>query len=163
VGFGEVDESVIVLADRGKLEYCLACILQNGIEAVIEGRAWQDAAQKATEHVSVENANATKGAEVRPISETDFDVTVSIRPKDGMGELRVRDRGIGFDEEIKKRLFTPLFTTKTKRGARFENDGMGLFTVRRLIEAMGGSIDAHSAGAMAGAEFTIRLPLTLEV
>ena len=164
VGFGVVDDSVVVLADRPKLEYCLRCILQNAVEAVAEGHAGARAYSRSRAGSAEMEADldaVIDAARSRPTA-AKFDVTISILASEGSGEIRVRDEGIGFDEEIKKRLFTPLFTTKLKRDTDSANDGMGLYTVKRLIEAMKGEILARSNGVKAGAEFMIRLRLATE-
>jgi signal transduction histidine kinase len=54
--------------------------------------------------------------------------------------LEVEDNGTGMGAKVKARLFTKFFTTKEPgRGT-----GLGLVTVRRLLEAMGGRIQLHS-------------------
>ncbi len=162
VELGAVGDAALVQADRAKLEYCVKCILQNALEAVMERRTW-DVADSRNRGVEPDADLDTMIASARSKAEdARADVTISILAAQGSCDLRVRDEGIGFDEEIEGRLFTPLFTTKATRGAELPNDGMGLFTVKRLIEAMGGEIHAHSDGARQGAEFTRRLPLAPE-
>ncbi|MES1167896.1 MAG: HAMP domain-containing sensor histidine kinase, partial [Oleiharenicola lentus] len=54
--------------------------------------------------------------------------------------LEVEDNGTGMSASVKARLFTKFFTTKEPgRGT-----GLGLVTVRRLLEAMGGEIELRS-------------------
>jgi len=152
------DAEVIVQADRHQLEYCLQCILQNAIEAVQERRA-------GTRHVRRDepDLDALVSSPVGPEERTpEPDVKVCVTKVREFGEIRVRDEGIGFDKEIEERLFTPLFTTKLNRDPDSSNDGMGLYTVKRLVEAMGGTIEPRSDGDCAGAEFTIRLRLAGE-
>ncbi|MCW3996251.1 MAG: ATP-binding protein [Candidatus Bathyarchaeota archaeon] len=64
----------------------------------------------------------------------------------------VSDTGKGIPEEIKPRLFTPLVTTKAK------GQGLGLAVVKRLVEALGGSITFESE-IDKGTSFRITLPL----
>ncbi len=66
--------------------------------------------------------------------------------------IAVADTGKGIPEEIKPRLFTPLVTTKAK------GQGLGLAVVKRLVEALGGSIKFESELGK-GTTFTITLPL----
>ena len=74
-------------------------------------------------------------------------------------EIRVRDNGIGIPAELLPRIFD-LFTQLDHRTDHSAGGlGIGLALVRRLVEMHGGSITALSAGAGAGSEFVIRLPL----
>jgi signal transduction histidine kinase len=52
--------------------------------------------------------------------------------------IKVADTGVGIPDEVKSKLFTPMFTTKAK------GQGLGLAVVKRLIEAQGGSISFES-------------------
>jgi two-component system CheB/CheR fusion protein len=75
--------------------------------------------------------------------------------------VRVRDQGIGIAPDMLARLFVPfaqadetLARTRSRGGL-----GLGLALVRMLVELHGGTVEAHSAGLGAGAEFVVRLPL----
>ena len=68
--------------------------------------------------------------------------------------LRVEDNGPGISDEIKTRIFDPLFTTKLAG----KGTGVGLAYCHRIIAAHKGQIRLEkSAGA--GAAFTVELPL----
>ena len=56
------------------------------------------------------------------------------------GFLEVEDNGTGMTEEVKSRLFEIFFTTKPAG----HGTGLGLVTVRRHLEEMGGRIEVHS-------------------
>ena len=73
----------------------------------------------------------------------------------GFMEITVADTGMGISEEGMKRLFHPLFTTKTK------GTGLGLVVCRNLTEANNGTIRVKSASGK-GAEFTLTLPVQME-
>ena len=73
--------------------------------------------------------------------------------KDTNAFVSVEDTGEGIPEEAKSKLFTPLFTTKSK------GQGFGLAVVKRLIEAQGGKISFESK-LDKGTIFTVQLPLT---
>jgi signal transduction histidine kinase len=64
--------------------------------------------------------------------------------------ITVKDTGIGISEDAKDKLFTPLFTTKSK------GQGFGLAVVKRLTEALGGTVTFKSQESK-GTTFTIRL------
>jgi signal transduction histidine kinase len=73
--------------------------------------------------------------------------------------VRVSDTGIGIEPaqlDAIFELYAHAGQEGTKRAA--QGLGMGLYLARRLIEAHGGSIRAHSAGPGYGSEFTVRLP-----
>lgn len=72
--------------------------------------------------------------------------------EDGSTRILVEDNGCGFSVEEKERLFAYGFTTKT------EGQGMGLHSAATAASALGGSIEAHSAGPGRGARFVLSLP-----
>lgn len=61
---------------------------------------------------------------------------VEVRVEDG--RLAVVDNGAGIDDQARERLFTPFFTTKAR------GTGLGLSTVRKIVQAHGGHISVHS-------------------
>lgn len=73
---------------------------------------------------------------------------------DGKGHVRilVEDTGEGILDTIKPKIFSPLFTTKSK------GQGFGLAVCKRVIEAQGGTIDFESEVGK-GTRFIIELPL----
>ena len=71
----------------------------------------------------------------------------------GFVEIRCRDTGEGIGDEIKPRIFDPLFTTKL----RGRGSGLGLAVVSQIIREHGGAIEVES-GAGQGAEFKIKIP-----
>ena len=78
---------------------------------------------------------------------------ISAYCNDNHAFVSVEDTGEGIPEEAKAKLFTPLFTTKSK------GQGFGLAVVKRLVEAQGGKISFESKLGK-GTIFTIQLPLT---
>jgi PAS domain S-box-containing protein len=65
--------------------------------------------------------------------------------------ITVEDTGVGIPEEAREKLFTPLFTTKSK------GQGFGLAVVKRMTEALGGVVRYESEEGK-GTKFIIRLP-----
>jgi signal transduction histidine kinase/PAS domain-containing protein len=65
--------------------------------------------------------------------------------------ITVQDTGVGISEDAKDKLFTPLFTTKAK------GQGFGLAVVKRLTEALGGTVTFESQEGK-GTKFAIKLP-----
>jgi PAS domain S-box-containing protein len=70
--------------------------------------------------------------------------------------ITIQDTGTGIPDEVKKKLFTPLFTTKAK------GQGFGLPVVKRMTEALGGTVEFESEVGK-GTTFTVRLPLPKEL
>lgn len=69
--------------------------------------------------------------------------------------LTVSDEGPGISDSIKARIFEPFFTTK-ERG---QGTGLGLATVKSIVEDHGGTIDVTTALGE-GTTFDVRLPAT---
>jgi signal transduction histidine kinase len=65
--------------------------------------------------------------------------------------VRVADNGPGIDPETLGKIFSPFYTSK-QRGT-----GLGLALSKKVVDAHGGSIEAHSAPGE-GATFTITIP-----
>jgi signal transduction histidine kinase len=88
-------------------------------------------------------------------------IELTCEPHGAEVEIRVRDNGIGIPAELLPRIFD-LFTQLDRRTDHSASGlGIGLALVRRLVEMHGGSVSALSAGAGAGSEFVIKLPLLL--
>jgi PAS domain S-box-containing protein len=68
--------------------------------------------------------------------------------------LVVQDTGIGMDEEVRKQIFLPFFTTKDVD----QGTGLGLSVVHGIISSHGGKIDVHSRKGK-GSRFEITFPI----
>jgi signal transduction histidine kinase len=78
-------------------------------------------------------------------------LTINAYRKDSQMIFSVEDTGVGIPEEIKPKLFQPMFTTKAK------GQGLGLAVVKRLIEALNGQITFESKEDK-GTKFIVQLP-----
>jgi PAS domain S-box-containing protein len=76
--------------------------------------------------------------------------------------LSVRDKGAGIEPELLPRLFSPFLQADRSLDRSRGGLGLGLALVKGLTELHGGCVEASSAGAGRGAEFTIRVPLEQE-
>jgi signal transduction histidine kinase len=79
-------------------------------------------------------------------------LTVESVLRDGLIEIRIADTGVGLSEELRKKLFSPFFTTK-KNGT-----GLGLAITYRIIENHRGRIDVASEPGK-GTTFTVKIPV----
>ena len=82
-------------------------------------------------------------------------IRISVTAIDSWCHIAFSDAGPGIPLEIREKIFTPFFTTKSR------GSGLGLPTARRLIEAHGGSIsiDCPPAG---GTTVSIQLPTQVQ-
>ena len=65
--------------------------------------------------------------------------------------IAVKDTGVGIPEAVKGKLFTPMFTTKSK------GQGFGLAVIKRMTESLGGTVSFESQEGK-GTTFIVRLP-----
>jgi PAS domain S-box-containing protein len=77
---------------------------------------------------------------------------ITAYPQENNAFITVADSGMGMSEEVKTKIFTPMFTTKTK------GQGLGLAVVKRLVEAQGGIVCFESEMGK-GTKFIIKLPI----
>jgi signal transduction histidine kinase len=113
-----------VLVDRERLRRAVLNLLQNAWQALTE-----------SEHDCLQ---AT--------------VAISTRVVDGRLALAVADNGPGIPEDIRERIFDPLFSTKSF------GVGLGLPLVRQVVEQHGGDISVDTA-LDEGTTITLTLPL----
>lgn len=69
--------------------------------------------------------------------------------------ITVSDTGVGIPEAVRPKIFTPLFTTKSK------GQGFGLPVVKRMTEALGGTVTFESTVGK-GTTFTLKFPISKE-
>ncbi|MGE0432656.1 MAG: response regulator [Planctomycetota bacterium] len=119
------DAGLDVLADRGHIEQILMNLVVNAREAMPDGG-----------YITIETL-ARHDADPPSV------------------ELRVIDTGVGMDESVRRRIFEPFFSTRSKA----ESTGLGLSTVYGIVTSLGGSIDVESEPG-AGSTFRVLLPAT---
>jgi PAS domain S-box-containing protein len=79
------------------------------------------------------------------------ELTIKANKKIDKIVISVQDTGVGIPEEVKTKMFTPLFTTKSK------GQGLGLAVVKRLVESLKGEITFESQPNK-GTKFKVELP-----
>ena len=85
-------------------------------------------------------------------------LTIHIRPEQGMAQLLIRDSGPGITEDLRLRLFQPFASGHAGSGS-----GLGLTIAREIVVALGGTITLHNrlqGQAITGLDACVRLPLT---
>ncbi|MCX6719292.1 MAG: HAMP domain-containing sensor histidine kinase [Candidatus Taylorbacteria bacterium] len=84
-------------------------------------------------------------------------ITVSLARKDDRIIFKVQDTGIGMTEADKSKLFTKGGRGKDSLSINVNSTGYGLFFVKKVIEAHGGTVRAESEGKDKGSVFTVEL------
>ena len=82
----------------------------------------------------------------------DGKLTINAFCQDDKAVICIVDNGAGISDEIKDKIFIPLFTTKAK------GQGFGLPVVKKLTEAMGGTVTFESEKGK-GAKFILKFPV----
>jgi len=77
---------------------------------------------------------------------------IQSRRENGEVILTVEDSGVGIPADCRDKLFTPLFTTKSK------GQGFGLAVVKRVAEALDGTVTFETEEGK-GSKFIVRLPI----
>jgi signal transduction histidine kinase len=86
-------------------------------------------------------------------------VTISGDVDTGTVRVRVTDTGCGIDPDVLPHIFERFRQGNNRTARSVGGLGLGLFIVRRFVEALKGQIVAESAGDGSGATFTVTLPV----
>jgi nitrogen fixation/metabolism regulation signal transduction histidine kinase len=108
------------------------------------------------EHLNSVFSNLVKNAIQAIPQQRNGLVKISLNMEGDRVVARISDNGAGIPEDLKSRLFTPYFTTKSS------GSGLGLSIVKRLVEGMGGQISFESEQGE-GTTFTVSLPVVYSV
>ncbi len=128
---GDAGRDVEVVVEEGMTAYGDTRLLQVVLENLL-GNAWKFTSK--TVHARIELRTTTA---------------------DGAGAFEVRDNGAGFDMEYAKKLFHPF--QRLHGETEFPGTGIGLATIRRIVERHGGRISVV-ASVGKGAAFTFTVP-----
>jgi signal transduction histidine kinase len=92
-------------------------------------------------------------------SPADGEIAVELVASGGRARLSVCNDGPPIPEEIRERLFDSMVSTRGSGAIDRPHLGIGLTIVRRIVEHMGGSIEARDRPDGEGALFILELPL----
>ena len=88
-------------------------------------------------------------------------VRLRVLPGNGKASVAITDEGPGLSVEDQKKLFRKFTRLTAKPTGGESSNGLGLSIVKRLAEAMGGSVECQSVLG-AGATFIVHLPAWVE-
>jgi signal transduction histidine kinase len=86
-------------------------------------------------------------------------VDVTLSREQSSLQIQVHDNGQGISAELLPRVFDRFRQADSSTRRRFAGLGLGLSIVKYIVEAHGGTVEAHSAGEGQGSTFTVRLPI----
>jgi len=87
-------------------------------------------------------------------------VIVSVSTEGNEARVCVADTGVGMAQDVLKRVFEPFTQEPQSLDRALGGLGLGLATVKGLVELHGGRVAVYSAGAMKGSQLVFTLPLT---
>jgi len=90
-------------------------------------------------------------------------ITVTADVEAGEVVVRVRDTGVGIPAEMLPHVFDWFAQVDSSMGRAKGGMGIGLGLVQGLVEAHGGTVEAHSEGPGKGSQFVVRLPVPNKV
>jgi CheY-like chemotaxis protein len=86
-------------------------------------------------------------------------ILVTTRVVDEMVEVDVQDHGLGLPADALPKLFTTFYRVDSGDRRMIKGTGLGLAINRRIVEAHGGRVEAHSDGPGLGSRFLFTLPV----
>ena len=123
-----------IKADRGQMNQVLMNLVANGRDAMPEGGT-----------LTIATGNVYLGIDLRE--------TVQGGGAKPYVRLRIKDTGVGMDEQTRQHVFEPFFTTKSLR----KGTGLGLATVFGIVSQSGGFIFVDSQQGR-GSVFSVYFP-----
>jgi PAS domain S-box-containing protein len=132
-------DRVLLTTDIQRMRQVIVDLIMNAIEAIPEGGIGTIVIQTETVDVPEHSGQTANGS---------YPVTL---PRGSYAVLEVRDDGCGMDEDTRKKIFDPFFSTK------FLGRGLGLASVQGFVRSNGGDVQVQSAPS-AGTSIRILLP-----
>ena len=86
------------------------------------------------------------------------EITLDLTRTGGWVRLQICNEGPLIPDDIRERLFDPMFSTREARCNGQPHLGIGLYVVRLIAERLGGKVQAGTRADGRGPEFTVELP-----
>lgn len=86
---------------------------------------------------------------------------ISSTEQEAVYEFTCEDNGIGMGEDFQKHLFEPFTQEARSARTKYEGVGLGLSIVKKLVDALGGTITCHSEKDV-GTSFCVRLTFRID-
>lgn len=86
-------------------------------------------------------------------------IVLALSAAEGQAVVMIADTGVGISAEALRHVFERSFREGRRERYGSAGSGFGLYIVKRLIDAHGGSVSVESAGPGTGTCFTVTLPL----
>jgi signal transduction histidine kinase len=146
-----IGDGLVLLADVTRLRQILINLLANAVKYSSQGSAIEVTAQSVEESM-VAPHHPLKAGLVASAARTE----VEAMP---MACIRIRDHGLGVPLGEQRKLFQRFVRLERDITGPVRGTGIGLYTCRTLVEAMGGMIWVESAGIPGdGSTFAFTLP-----
>jgi signal transduction histidine kinase len=84
-------------------------------------------------------------------------VTATVEDAEGLVVVSVEDEGVGVEGDV-DRLLAPFVQADASAARRFGGVGLGLYIVRSLVDALGGSLSIENVET-GGARFSFSVPV----
>ncbi len=89
-------------------------------------------------------------------------ITVEARREAGHAVIRVRDTGVGIDQNLLPKVFELFVQGDTSLDRSKSGLGIGLALVTQVVLLHGGQVEVSSEGPQKGSEFAVRLPVVAQ-
>jgi signal transduction histidine kinase len=86
-------------------------------------------------------------------------VDIAVRPDGNFVEFSVKDSGIGIRPEDKDKIFSKFFRSQDAKMIKTVGTGLGITTIKEIVEKHGGKVWFTSLGADQGTTFYFTLPI----
>lgn len=86
-------------------------------------------------------------------------IVVALKQSGNSAEISVSDHGPGIPSDEQPKIFDRFYRINNEKSRTVKGTGLGLYLVRQIVRAHGGTVKVKSEGKDNGSTFTIRLPM----